>query len=396
MVEDSLFLFTVIAKWLLRRARGIFVPKISPVHILFCMVDHFEPHAGGVSVDIEKKRMDDLLSKYPDLANKHKDYHGNPAKRTWFFPPNCHRNGNLRQLVSLCERSYGEIELHLHHGKSIPDTSDNLEKTINKCIEEYAEFGIFGIENGRKRYGFIHGDWALDNSLGGKCCGVNNELDVLIKTGCYADFTLPAAVPKANPAKLNSIYYAKDDPDIPKSYNNGTSVAVHGAKNSGLMIIQGPSFPFFPPGRKIPVPRYESDMISNWYAVSRKRIDLWVKTGVHISGKREWVIIKVHTHGATEGEVVLGEEMDTILNHLETKYNDGTKFILHYVTSRELYNIIKAAEAGETGDDPEVYRDYAISPPQYDSTKNILEASNTLKYLSKKTMRKAESRENPR
>ena len=46
---------------------------------------------------------------------------------------------------------------------------------------------------------------------------------------------------------------------------------------------------------------------------------------------------------------------------LESEYNDGTNYILHYVTIREAYNLIKAAEAGESGD-PEKYRNYLIKP----------------------------------
>ena len=46
------------------------------------------------------------------------------------------------------------------------------------------------------------------------------------------------------------------------------------------------------------------------------------------------------------------------------KYNDGTAWKLHYVSAREMYNIAKAAEAGETGE-PGLYRDYVIARPGY-------------------------------
>ena len=87
------------------------------------------------------------------------DSSGNIPKRTWFFPPHYHRNSALKKLVSLCERGYGEIELHLHHGKIKPDTSENLEMTIRQCVKEYSYFGIFGHDtNNDKKYGFVHGD----------------------------------------------------------------------------------------------------------------------------------------------------------------------------------------------------------------------------------------------
>ena len=53
--------------------------------------------------------------------------------------------------------------------------------------------------------------------------------------------------------------------------------------------------------------------------------------------------------------------LDKLYSHLEGAYNDGRKYRLHYVTAREMYNIIKAAEAGEIGD-PDGYRDHVISP----------------------------------
>ena len=43
--------------------------------------------------------------------------------------------------------------------------------------------------------------------------------------------------------------------------------------------------------------------------------------------------------------------------YLQDTYNDGVAWRLHYVTAREMYNIVKAAEAGETGD-PGRCRDY--------------------------------------
>ena len=33
----------------------------------------------------------------------------------------------------------------------------------------------------------------VDVRLGGQACGVDNEMEILANTGCYADFTLPSA-----------------------------------------------------------------------------------------------------------------------------------------------------------------------------------------------------------
>ena len=61
------------------------------------------------------------------------------------------------------------------------------------------------------------------------------------------------------------------------------------------------------------------------------------------------------------------------LSYLEHAITTASKSILHYVTARELYNLVKAAEAGRQGD-PEEYRDYLVKPPVYDSSPAIVQA----------------------
>jgi hypothetical protein len=379
------FLITVTFKWLLstnrvkRRRRG------KPVHILFCMVDHYEPGTQCADMGTAGDRVRRLLTEYPKLADRHRDGAGNRPRRTWFYPPHYHCHYMLRDLVALCEKGYGEVELHLHHGKHQPDTAENLEKTIRQCIKEYSLFGIFGSENGKKKYGFVHGDWALDNSRNGDYCGVNNEIEILKETGCIADFTFPS-MNEANPSQINSIYYAKNDPTKPKSYDSGAPVKAASAEQGDLMIIQGPLYPFFKDDKLWGL-RAFGDTVNDCPPISMKRVDAWISTGICVEGREDWVIVKTHTHGATDCDCVLGERMHRIFDHLEGKYNDGVNYVLHYVTARELYNIIKAVEAGESGSDPEQYRDYKIKPPVYDSSPDISEATEELRALVAKTYR---------
>jgi hypothetical protein len=56
-------------------------------------------------------------------------------------------------------------------------------------------------------------------------------------------------------------------------------------------------------------------------------------------------------------------------DYLESAYNDGRDYVLHYVSAREMYNIAKAAEAGKTGD-PGRYRDYELPKPGKPATTN--------------------------
>jgi hypothetical protein len=61
---------------------------------------------------------------------------------------------------------------------------------------------------------------------------------------------------------------------------------------------------------------------------------------------------------------LLGPKMDALYEHLEAKYRDQLGWDLHYVSAREMYNIVKAAEAGKTGS-PGLYRDFVLAKPEY-------------------------------
>jgi hypothetical protein len=372
----------VFSHWTTNTLLGSLRKGRRPVHVIFCLVDHYEPGTGKVGPAVEQERVEALLREFPKITERHRDAHGNLPKRTWFFPPHYHRLRSLQRLVSLCGQGYGEIELHLHHGKTRPDTPENFEETIRACLEEYSRFGIFGREDGEARFGFIHGDWALNNSFHGRFCGVDNELSILGRSGCYADFTFPSRG-VSNPLMINTLFYASDRPGRPKSHRTGMPVRVSGGLNHGLMIIQGPLFPHSA-NRRIRGLRVWGDTIGN-SPVPVARVDAWVRTGIHVLGKRDWVFVKTHTHGAEDAGVVLGKGMEEVYACLETRYNDGKDFILHYVTAREMYNIIKAAEAGVPGDDPEPFRDFRIKPPVYDSSPDCPGASPRLRGLVSRT-----------
>lgn len=89
-----------------------------------------------------------------------------------------------------------------------------------------------------------------------------------------------------------------------------------------------------------------------------------MKQHIHVQGRPEWVFVKVHTHGAQENdmETLLGAPADAMFTHLERHYNDGQRYVLHYVNARELYNIVKAAEQGLQGN-PSDYRDHILPRP---------------------------------
>jgi hypothetical protein len=336
---------------------------VGLTHIMFCFVDHFEPKWETPPKEQQLERVNTWVEEYPKIADKHADGDGRHPQHTWFYPEEEYEYEYLDKLNALCRMGYGEIELHLHHHN---DTSRRFKRKLKRGISNFTRHGMFEtIENPpRLTYAFIHGNWALDNShRDGLFCGVNDELTILRDTGCYADFSLPSAPSSCQTRKINSIYYALDDPERPKSHNTGIDVSITRKSLGDLMIIQGPLTMNWKKRKYGILPRIENAEISGRNPGTKDRVDLWVKQHIHVKGKKDWIFVKVHCHGAQESDhdALLGKEADRLFTYLETKYNDGKKFRLHYVTARECYNIIKAAEAGEK-EDPNSFRDYCIKP----------------------------------
>jgi hypothetical protein len=327
---------------------------------MFLFVDHYEPRG---SEDLEA-----WTRRYQGVAAPFVDADGHHPRHTWFYDGDEGRV--LDGLGALCGRGGGEVEIHLHHAH---DTAGGLRAKLEARKRAYAEGGALSVDaEGRSVFGFIHGKWSLDNSRGEKHCGVNNELIVLRESGCYADFTFPAWG-RMQPRMRNSIYYATDEPDRPKSYDHGRRVEVGGEASGDLMIIEGPGRLSGVPERLAAVPglAWLCDRLWLTCAVdghlppTPRRIDRWVRAGVAVENRPEWVFVKVHTHGARpENYTAYFERSAAVLHgHLAGRYNDGERWKLHYVTAREAYNIVKAAEAGETGD-PGTYRDYVFARPE--------------------------------
>ncbi|MFN7782402.1 MAG: hypothetical protein ACK5PG_06670 [Lysobacterales bacterium] len=336
-------------------------------HLMFCFVDHYEPRWGRADYASECARVARWRRDYPKVCEGHRDADGRPPVHTFFYPEEEYRPEHLDALVEMCRLGLGEIEVHLHHDN---DTEANLRETLRRFTRQLVDrHDALPVDpaTGQPQWAFIHGNWALDNSHPeGRGCGINNELVILREEGCYADFTFPSAPDPTQPSTINSIYYAKDVADQPKSHDRGQRVRVGGAPWGDLMLIQGVLGLNFRRRKFGLLPRIENSDIRAVSPPDPERIDHWVRTGVHVQGRPEWTFVKIHTHGTQESDLdtLLGPAMAQAFAHLEQRYNDGVRWKLHYVSAREAYNIVKAAEAGESGD-PGQYRDYRIARPAY-------------------------------
>jgi len=337
----------------------------GPVHVLFCIADHFEPGLGQAERGVERRRVEQWVRHYAQTVGEFRDADGRPPRHTFFFPAEQYRPELIEPLGELVEAGYAEVEVHLHHDN---DTSEGLRRALLEFVERLQSHGHLGAarSDGGPRFGFVHGNWALDNSRpDGRWCGVNDELRVLGRCGCYADFTLPSAPSATQTRRINSIYYAVDDPTRPRSHDHGAEVRLGGEAHGDLMLIQGPLTVTWPGGKFGVLPRIETANLSGSVPVTPRRVASWVNTRVCVAGKPDWVFVKAHTHGCNESNwpVLFGRGIRALHTCLTEAHDDARGYRLHYVTAREMYNIVKAAEKGLAGD-PGQYRDLEVLPPR--------------------------------
>ncbi|MGA9495586.1 MAG: hypothetical protein WBV41_07010, partial [Terriglobales bacterium] len=88
------------------------------------------------------------------------------------------------------------------------------------------------------------------------------------------------------------------------------------------------------------------------------RLTLWKKARIHVAGRPDWLFIKLHCHSMdpTQKDAVIGDQFRKFLEQLVGGAEER-KETLHFVTAREMANIILAACDGKEGD-PREYRDY--------------------------------------
>ena len=335
---------------------------MKPAHLMFCIADHFEPFAGGVDSSIARERLNYWQDNYLRVFGRFRDHDGIMPRHTFFYPQEQYDDFCVDKLSKLCRAGCGEVEIHLHHRNDTPQGLKEKLESFKTLLHE--KHGLLGLDNEKRiRYGFVHGNTALCNSNpDGDWCGVNEELKILADTGCYADFTFPSAPAPTQPRTVNCIYRATDRNGKPRSHDYGVQVfAGSSNRNDGIMLIPGPLCLDWRRRKYGIFPRIENAELHALNPPVLHRLNLWVKTHICVVGKPEWVFVKIHTHGCVESNMrmLLGDAMVKLHEYLQKQYNDSKEWVLHYVTARELYNIIRAGEDKKEGN-PGAYRNYEI------------------------------------
>ena len=326
-----------------------------PLHVFLCVVDHYEPMVAGAPMPVQRERVDRWVRDYPRSVAGIEDSRGRGPQHTFCYPAEEYNPEHIEKLAGLCRQGHGEVEVHLHHDN---DTAEHLRETLEKFKETlFHQHGLLR-KNGRGEitYGFVHGNWALCNSRpDGRWCGVNNELTVLRQTGCYADFTMPSAPNSTQTVTVNSIYYATDRPPRPKAHDVGIAARVGQAPpDEGLLLIQGPLALDWRRRKWGILPRLENAELHGGFPPTMPRFDLWLRAGVGVVGRPDWVFVKLHTHGALErnANMLLGEPMRAFHRDLAAYAAQRPGLQYHYVTAREMAELVHQAEAG--AEEPEI------------------------------------------
>ena len=340
----------------------------GPVHLIIAMADHFEPAIDPTDGQkrvprVEQERRLEWWSReYPKVVDRWRDAGGRPFVHTYFYPAEQYDEGLIAQLADYCHAGWGEIEVHLHHGIPQPDTAPNTCRLLSEFRDVLTyRHRCLSFEHGfgQPRYAFVHGNFALANSAGGRFCGVDSEMKILAETGCYADFTLPTGLHHpAQTAKINSLYECALPLDEAAPHREGNNLAVGRVPRIFPLIVQGPLLTDFSRSWRSMRPVLETSAITRPNPMTLHRLSLWKRAAIQVQGRPDWLFIKLHCHGMdpTQKEVVIGETFRSFLQDLVGGASDR-KETLHFVTAREMANILLAACDGRDGD-PGAHRDY--------------------------------------
>jgi hypothetical protein len=322
------------------RARHLF--KSRPAKRLWVAItDHYEPH-GNTTLDVAHARVAEWQKRWPAIAlAAPKDANGRPPCFTFFYPQEEYQRDLLNSLAELSRTGLTDVEVHLHH---FDDTAANFREKISaftKCLHN--DHGLLHHHNGRLVFGFIHGNWALDNSHPtGFGCGVTGELQLLRDLGCYADFTMPSFPSPTQSRIINKIYWTTGDPTKPRGFDQGVEATIGGGVKGDLLMITGPTGLLY---EKRFTPWLEAGEVALHAMPSEYRAKRWLDLAPRIGDD---IFLKLFGHSAREdnAEALLGT--DTKAGALASMYEwiyeaaQRENLELHWVSAYQMFQAVDA------------------------------------------------------
>ncbi len=316
----------------------------GPSKVWVAIADHWEPYWRGPWDDparadeIARERVAAWATHWPLVAARHADSAGKPPCYTFYYPQEEYRPAFLDALAEMTRRGIADVDVHIHHdGEGEQNFIDRMSGFIETLVTRH---GLLRKHGGRTVFGFIHGNWALDNSWpGGKFCGLNNEITLLRDLGCYADFTMPSSNSPTQSRIVNTIYWVTDDPLQPRSFDRGVPVRPRAPGSGDLLMIPGPLGLRF--AERL-LPRMENGEIAHRNPPTAYRIRRWLDLAPRIGPN---IFIKLYTHGAQERNskaLLLDGGLDRLFEWLPREC-ERRGHELHYVSTWEMRQAVDRA-----------------------------------------------------
>lgn len=346
--------------WRTRTFASRFNEPGVPCHLVFLVANHFEPATTSEGL----VQLEQWCKLARSTGEAIRDHDGTPFRHTNFFPAEQYERRRLEMISALQAEGFGEVEIHFHHGVDEPDTVENTRHILKGFRDVLAEeHKCLSREKpaDSPKYAFVHGNWALANSAGGKFCGVDSEMQILADTGCYADFTLPSAPDRSQVPRINAIYQCGNPLTQARPHRSGPGLKV-GDKPVLPVIFTGPLvFDWSRRVRGLPIPRVDDGSLAQNYPLTLDRLNRWRNAHISVEGRPEWIFIKLYSHAFFEWDqdLMIGEQMKRFMNQVLELGNRTGQFKVHFASAREAFNMVMAALDGCSGE-PGRYREYRL------------------------------------
>lgn len=341
-------------------------------HIIFTIADHFEPSwsaRGLLDLETQRRRLDEYHKLARQTGEALRDCEGTKFRHTNFYPAEQYDKRILEQMAAMQAEGLGETEIHLHHGVDAPDTAKNLRKVLlefRDCLAE--EHGLLSRFDGagEPKYAFVHGNLALANSCSGRFCGVDEEMQILAETGCYADMTLASAPDESQVAVINRIYECGLPLTEKVPHRAGNSLEVGRYDPQLPMIFTGPLvFNWTRTIRGIPVPRLEDGALVHQQPMDLARFKRWKNANITVKGRTDWIFVKLYCHGFFDHDqaACIGDDARKFFSEIIENGEKTGDYQVYFASAREAANMVFAAIDGKSGS-PGEFRDYRLKPIQ--------------------------------
>jgi hypothetical protein len=263
----------------------------------------------------------------------------------------------------------GETEIHLHHGVDAPDTAENLRKALTDfrdCLADRHRLLSRFDGAGSPKYAFVHGNLALANSCGGRFCGVDEEMQILADTGCYADMTLASAPDESQVAMINKIYECGFPLTEKVPHRRGRSLEAGRNHTQLPVIFTGPLvFNWTRRIKGLPVPRLEDGALVHNQPMDLARFNRWKNANITVKGRTDWIFVKLYCHGFFDHDqsASIGEDARAFFGKIIENGEKTGDYKVYFASAREAANMVFAAIDGKTGA-PGEFRDYRLKQIQ--------------------------------